>query len=124
MWDFERTPTVCIHCSLGCQVVASARYREMVRIEARFSEAVNGYFICDRGRYGFGYANLPERPRGARIGVEEVPVELAVREAGDRLGRIQKKGGGQWVAAVGSARTRLETQAQRHTHRPRRGRRG
>jgi NADH-quinone oxidoreductase subunit G len=83
----------------------------MVRIEARFSEAVNGYFICDRGRYGFGYANLPERPRRARMEREEVPAELAVREAGDRLGRIRGKGGGQSVAAVGSDRSSLETQA-------------
>ena len=36
-WDFERSPSLCIHCSLGCRVVASARYREVVRMEAGFS---------------------------------------------------------------------------------------
>ncbi|MGB5987549.1 MAG: 2Fe-2S iron-sulfur cluster-binding protein, partial [Desulfobacterales bacterium] len=66
-WDFERRPGVCTHCSLGCHTVVSARYREVVRLEARFSSAVNGYFICDRGRYGYAYANLQNRPRRALL---------------------------------------------------------
>ena len=61
-------PSLCLHCSLGCNLVGSARYREVVRLEGRFNEAVNGYFICDRGRYGFAYANHPERPRTAHGG--------------------------------------------------------
>jgi NADH-quinone oxidoreductase subunit G len=28
-WDFQRQPSVCIHCSLGCNLVASARYRQI-----------------------------------------------------------------------------------------------
>ncbi len=110
-WDYERQPSLCIHCSLGCRVVASARYREMIRIEARFSNAVNGHFICDRGRYGFYYANLPERPRRARIGTEEVSVDQAVRAAADRLSGIRERSGGQAVACVGSWRSSLESQA-------------
>ena len=58
-WDFERSPSLCIHCSLGCNTVSSARYREIVRQEARFHKAVNGFFICDRGRYGFFYESAP-----------------------------------------------------------------
>ena len=54
-WDFERAPSLCLHCSLGCNTTGSARYRQMWRQEGRFNEAVNGYFICDRGRYGFAY---------------------------------------------------------------------
>ena len=43
-WDYQRNPALCINCSLGCHTVASVRYREVKRQEARFSEAVNGYF--------------------------------------------------------------------------------
>ena len=50
-WNFERGPSLCIHCSLGCNTIANARYREMIRLEARVNEAVNGHFICDRGRF-------------------------------------------------------------------------
>jgi NADH-quinone oxidoreductase subunit G len=107
-WDYQRGPSVCIHCSLGCHTIPSARYREVARIESRFSEAVNGYFVCDRGRYGFDYTNHPDRPRQARIGQKEVSVEEAIREAADRLKRIIEKQGTNAIAAMGSARSSLE----------------
>ena len=109
-WEFQRSPSLCLHCSLGCRVVASARYRELVRLEARFSRRVNGYFICDRGRYGFAYANHPERPRRARIGREEVPLDQALRAAADRLSKITRTGGPRAVTGQGSGRSSLETQ--------------
>jgi len=67
-WEYERTPSVCINCSLGCNTTVSARYREVVRLEARFNPVVNGHFICDRGRHGFAYASLAQRPRVFQIG--------------------------------------------------------
>ena len=110
-WDFERSPSLCIHCSLGCNTVVSARYREVVKLEARFNESVNGYFICDRGRYGFFYANHPERPRRARIGREEVSMEWAIARAAETLREIQQKSGPGSIACLGSQRGSLENQA-------------
>ena len=113
-WDFERSPSLCIHCSLGCLTVASVRYREMVRIESRYGGDVNGYFICDRGRYGFYYNEHPKRPRQAKIDGEEVSWDRAVEVAVDRLAQIQKRDGSSVavpVAVQGSARNSLETQA-------------
>jgi NADH-quinone oxidoreductase subunit G len=106
-WDFERTPSLCIHCSLGCHTTASARYRELTRLEARLSEAVNGHFICDRGRFGFPYVNLSNRPRRAVVAGNEVPLADAVRAAAEQIGRL----GPDAVACVGSARSSLETLA-------------
>ena len=77
-WDYERTPILCINCSLGCHTVASARYRDLVRQEARYSKAVNGFFICDRGRHGFQYARHEQRPRRALIDGEQVTHDLAM----------------------------------------------
>ena len=111
-WDFERAPSLCLHCSLGCNTIGSARYREMMRVEARFNEAVNGYFICDRGRYGLFYANHPERPRRARVGEKEVPWEEGIDEAADRLSAVIQKDGAAAVACLGSPRSSLETQAR------------
>ncbi len=110
-WDFERAPSLCIHCSLGCHTITSIRYREMARIEARFSESVNGYFICDRGRYGFYYANHPERPRRPRVGTEEVSWEKAIQRAAEKLSEITQKNGARSVACIGSTRSSLENQA-------------
>jgi NADH-quinone oxidoreductase subunit G len=109
-WDYQRTPSVCINCSLGCHTIASVRYREVKRQEARFSEKVNGYFICDRGRYGFFYAGLKSRPRLAKLNGEAVSSDQALQAAVDNLGKISREAGPSAIAAVGSARSSLETQ--------------
>ena len=110
-WDFARGPSLCIHCSLGCHTVTSARYREIVRLEAGFSESVNGYFICDRGRYGFYYTNHPQRPRQARVGGEDVPRGQAIQRAAEKLSQISQQAGPQSIACLGSVRSSLENQA-------------
>ena len=109
-WNFERGPSLCLHCSLGCNTVGSAQYREMVRLEGRQNEAVNGYFICDRGRYGFSYANHPERPRRAHLGGREVPWDEATLAAAFELARISREHGPGAVACMGGTRSSLETQ--------------
>ncbi len=108
-WDFERTPSVCIHCALGCRTTVDVRYREVMRIEARQSAPVNGHFICDRGRYGYYYASAPTRPRRALIGGAETRFEDACSEAVHRIGKIVEHHGAGAVAVVGSARSTLET---------------
>ena len=110
-WDFERSPSVCINCSLGCQTVISARYRQIVRQEAKFSEAVNGHFICDRGRYGFYYASQDERSGQPRINGKAATWEDSLKAAFDKLDSISRESGPTAVAGVGSVRSSLETQA-------------
>jgi NADH-quinone oxidoreductase subunit G len=110
-WDFERSPAICISCSLGCHTVVSFRYREARRQEARFSQAVNGYFICDRGRYSLFYNGLETRPRSALISGSEVSVEETLEQAHRQLDQICQKAGPSGLAAVGSTRSSLETQS-------------
>jgi NADH-quinone oxidoreductase subunit G len=108
-WDYERTPSLCINCSLGCHVVVSVRYRDLRRLEARFSKAVNGYFICDRGRYGFFFAGLETRPRRARMDGKELSCGEALPAVKKKLAQIIKNSGPSSIAVVGSARSTLET---------------
>jgi NADH-quinone oxidoreductase subunit G len=110
-WDYQRRPTVCIHCSLGCGLVTSVRYRQVARQEARFHPAVNGWFVCDRGRHGFRYASAPERPRQARVLSERAGFDDALAHARERLAAIQAAAGPGAVALVASARSSLETLA-------------
>jgi NADH-quinone oxidoreductase subunit G len=108
-WDFQRGPSLCLHCSLGCNLVGSARYREMIRVEGRVNEAVNGHFICDRGRFGFAYANHPDRPRKARLAEKEVTLIEALQTAAQRISQISEKYGSGAVAGWGSPRSSIET---------------
>ena len=110
-WDFERSPSLCINCSLGCHTVTSCRYRKVVRQEARFSSSVNGYFICDRGRYGFFYADLEQRPRRAVIDGEAVAVDQGIHALKQRLEAIMDRAGADAVACAGSIRSSLDTLA-------------
>ncbi len=110
-WAYQPPPTVCIHCSLGSGLVTSVRYRQVARQEARFHPAVNGWFVCDRGRHGFRYASLPERPRQARVLSERAGFDDALAHARERLAALQAAAGPAAVALVASARCSLETLA-------------
>ncbi|MCU0591844.1 MAG: molybdopterin-dependent oxidoreductase, partial [Desulfobacterales bacterium] len=106
-WDYQRSPTVCIHCSLGCHAVTSVRYRQVARQEARMSAAVNGWFLCDRGRYGFFYTSRADRPRQAAIKGETAGMEEALAYARSRLEALAPSG----VAVIGSPRSSLDVLA-------------
>ncbi len=60
-WDLTNAPSVCHGCSLGCNILAGERYGTMRRILTRYNGDVNGYFICDRGRFGYEYTNSDNR---------------------------------------------------------------
>lgn len=60
-WDMQYAPSICHGCSTGCNISAGERYGELRRIENRFNGDVNGYFLCDRGRFGYGYVNRNDR---------------------------------------------------------------
>jgi NADH-quinone oxidoreductase subunit G len=110
-WDYVRSPSLCIHCSLGCHTVTSSRYREVKRQEARYCESVNGYFICDRGRYGFLYSSLPGRPRTAKIEGSAHEFNHVQHALGEKLKEIDQNSGPQAIGAACSARSSLETGA-------------
>lgn len=62
-WDLTMAPSICQHCSLGCNIIAGERYGELRQITNRYNGEVNGYFICDRGRYGYEFVNSQNRIR-------------------------------------------------------------
>jgi NADH-quinone oxidoreductase subunit G len=62
-WDLRSVPSVCVHCGVGCNTSVSEHGGKVRRILNRFNGAVNGYFLCDRGRFGYGFSNADNRPR-------------------------------------------------------------
>ncbi|HYA43221.1 MAG TPA: NADH-quinone oxidoreductase subunit NuoG [Syntrophobacteraceae bacterium] len=113
-WDLQRAPSLCNYCPLGCNTVANAHYRGVMRVEARFNQHVNGYFICDVGRFGFSYSNggadHQMRPLAPRIAGNAVSAQAALAGAGKVLRNVAEKYGPRAIAAVGSARNSLEVQ--------------
>jgi NADH-quinone oxidoreductase subunit G len=113
-WDLARAPSLCINCSLGCNTVGNAYYRAIMRVEGRYNPAVNGYFICDSGRFGFSYTNggrnHEQRPRLPLVSGNSAPAKAALRLAREGLADIAQRFGSGAIAVLGSARNSLETQ--------------
>jgi NADH-quinone oxidoreductase subunit G len=100
-WDLQMAPSVCVHCGLGCNTSVAERYGTVRRIVNRYSHAVNGYFLCDRGRYGYEFANSCHRVRQPRLRGETVS-----KEAGAEHLRLLGSGN---VIGIGSPRASLES---------------
>ncbi len=105
-WDLQTAPSVCAHCSAGCNTIPGERYGQLRRILNRYHHDVNGYFLCDRGRFGYEFVNSPRRIRepllrGPEHGaVEAITGENALRHAASFLHGF--------VIGIGSPRASLE----------------
>lgn len=66
-WDLQTAPSICAHCSLGCNTIPGERYGELRRILNRYNGEVNGYFLCDRGRFGYEFVNGGTRIREPQV---------------------------------------------------------
>ena len=84
-WDLQTAPAVCPFCGRGCNTIPGERYGELRRVRNRFNGDVNGYFICDRGRYGYESVNGPERIRRPIVGPAGLSTGELVRGMGARL---------------------------------------
>ena len=106
-WDMQFAPSICQQCSVGCNTSPGERYGELRRIENRYNGTVNHYFLCDRGRFGYGYVNRKDRPRHPvqKRGNDWVSLnaEQAVNAAADVLRQAKR------VIGIGSPRASIES---------------
>jgi len=111
-WDLQFAPSLCHQCAVGCNISPGERYGDIRRIENRYHGEVNRYFLCDRGRFGYGYVNRDDRPRlpewRSDRGDERVTLEVdaALDRGADRLRSARR------VIGIGSPRASLESNHQ------------
>lgn len=105
-WDMQFAPAICTGCAVGCNISPGERYGEVRRIENRYHSELNGYFLCDRGRFGYGHANLKNRPTHALVREGDSFVTKH-RGEGVNLGAQLLKSG-KTVIGIGSPRASLE----------------
>ncbi len=53
IWNLKKEPSVCQDCSVGCNIDVFSQKDKIIRLTPRENHEVNGYFMCDIGRYGF-----------------------------------------------------------------------
>jgi NADH-quinone oxidoreductase subunit G len=102
-WDLTMAPSICQHCSVGCNIIGGERYGELRVIMNRYHGEVNGYFICDRGRFGYDFVNGTTRIRQPKINGQVVAHDHALNEF-VRLLNSKKK-----VIGIGSPRASLQS---------------
>jgi len=102
-WDMQFSPSICHGCSSGCNISPGERYGEIRRIENRYNGSVNQYFLCDRGRFGYGYTNREDRPRQPHLADgSKLSLDQALDNAADLLR-------GRNIVGIGSPRASLES---------------
>jgi NADH-quinone oxidoreductase subunit G len=105
-WDMQFAPSICQGCSVGCNISPGERYGELRRIENRYNGSVNHYFLCDRGRFGYGFVNGKDRPQQPELNVEGQRRMLGTDEALDHAAALLRNG--KRVVGIGSSRASLE----------------
>ena len=108
-WDLQTAPSICVHCSLGCNIIPGERYGSLRRIRNRFNSDVNGYFLCDRGRYGYDFVNSTERIRQPQIKTAQNP-DPQPATVDETISYLRKNlGPGTSLIGIGSPRATLES---------------
>jgi NADH-quinone oxidoreductase subunit G len=108
-WDLTNAPSVCVHCSVGCNIIVSQRYGSVRTIRNRYNGSVNGNFICDRGRFGYEFINSDNRLkhiliRSSRHTGMEVATDDALHSQLETFLSDKNK-----VIGIGSPRASLES---------------
>jgi len=112
-WDMQTAPSVCIHCGVGCNTIAGVREGTLRCIRNRYNPVVNGYFLCDRGRFGYEFVNHERRVRHPFLlqrdsRGEGIPAEIDGTKALQWLSAILSPDSA-GVIGIGSPRASLET---------------
>ena len=105
-WDMQFAPSICSGCAVGCNVSPGERYGEIRRVENRYNGHLNGYFLCDRGRFGYGFVNRKDRPHHGHLlrggNYDSVDADQALDAAREMLGKATR------VIGIGSPRASVE----------------
>jgi NADH-quinone oxidoreductase subunit G len=105
-WDLQFAPSLCAHCSLGCNTSPGERYGTLRRIVNRYNGEVNGYFLCDRGRFGYEFVNSRDRVRAPALRQSGTVRKTEKSEALRVLAELLAPGGN--AIGIGSPRASLE----------------
>ncbi|MDE1905173.1 MAG: NADH-quinone oxidoreductase subunit NuoG [Rhodospirillales bacterium] len=106
-WDMRGAPSICTGCGLGCNTTVNERAGEVRRIVNRYNGSVNGYFLCDRGRFGYGFVNAPGRLRTPLArGTDGTQISISRDDAGAQFGALLQADGR--IVGIGSPRASLE----------------
>jgi NADH-quinone oxidoreductase subunit G len=111
-WELKRTPSICNNCSVGCNARIDVRVDKIMRLMSRTNDEVDDGWLCNRGRWDFGFVNSEQRLRTPLIrrngNLAPASWDEALTYIATRLKDITGQHGAQAVAGIGSTRTTNE----------------
>ncbi len=114
VWFLGNAASICPGCSRGCNIEIhfnkrfNPRYHDqrVHRLKPRLNREVNGFWICDEGRYSYHSIDAPSRlafPRIMRGGdYQKASWEDAIKEVASLLKKTLETHGSQGVALLAS----------------------
>jgi NADH-quinone oxidoreductase subunit G len=89
VWYLDTAPSICPGCARGCNIDVHvnrrrrhhADGRRVARLKPRFNEAVNRWWICDDGRYGFHFVDDATRLTRPTLGAGPQARDVSWEEA-------------------------------------------
>ena len=101
VWYLDSTRSICPGCARGCNIEVHvnrrrphhAEGRRVARLKPRFHADVNKWWLCDAGRYGFGFVDAQDRllapTQRAGGSSTDVSWDQALGAVADALRRLQ-----------------------------------
>jgi NADH-quinone oxidoreductase subunit G len=95
VWYLDKADSICPGCSRGCNISVHTNTirpwhndgKRVARLKPRLNHEVNGYWMCDDGRYGFGDLDQDRLGRVLRVipQKQDISWETAAEEISARL---------------------------------------
>jgi len=109
-WELQSAPSICTHCSVGCNIYPGERKGVLRRITNRFNPNINGHFLCDRGRFGYEFVNHKDRTtqawqRNTKKQTTDILTQKSAQSAFKKYLTAQSTSD---IIAIGSSRSSLE----------------
>jgi len=105
-FDVVSTPSVCEHCSAGCNQTVQSRNGTIQRQLARTNMDVNEAWNCDKGRFVFGYLTAETRITEPAVrsdaGLTDTTWSEALTQAAEAIRTARVAGGHRMAVVTGS----------------------
>jgi predicted molibdopterin-dependent oxidoreductase YjgC len=107
-WEVKKVRTVCPYCGTGCSFDLNVKENRVIGVSSTTEAAVNGRWLCVKGRFGFGFIHHRERLQMPLIRspylFSKVTWDRAIGVAAGKFKEIKSKYGPDSIGVIASAR--------------------
>ncbi len=107
VWLTQRKESICPLCGDGCNIALWTKDDKIYRVTSRRNDKVDEGFLCDRGRFGYGFVKHPDRLKSPLMRKDDrfvkTPWEDALEIVALKFRETKENFGSNSLAGVGSS---------------------